>query len=186
MTGMFDHFGQYAINFSMDLSTWDVSNVENMNRLFQDAFDESRGNILINLSNWNTSKVNNMTNMFLDTASRASGLTIVGIDHFDTKNVENMNYMFAYTGNMASNINDIGTLEVYASSMVGMFSASKNIQVVLNIHNPVTTYTGAFKNSATLIGSSITVNYTNDITNVDDIIATKSNDSHVVKGNLIP
>ena len=185
MTGMFDHFGSYSTNLTIDLSTWDVSNVENMSRLFQDTADESTGTVIIDLSNWNTSKAKNMSYMFNYTAARASTVIIKGIDGFDTRNVENMKQMIYYTGRMARNVNDIGTLNVYASNIASMFNTAKNIKVTLNIYNNPTNYTNAFKESSTIGGALITVNYKDTVTDIDNIINTKSSNSNVVKGSII-
>lgn len=47
-------------NFDCNLGEWDVSNVTNMERMFDHCM-EFNGE---GLENWNTEKVKNMTNMF--------------------------------------------------------------------------------------------------------------------------
>jgi surface protein len=44
-----------------DISTWDVQNVTNMNKLFEDFHDFNE-----DISNWNVSNVTNMESMFLN------------------------------------------------------------------------------------------------------------------------
>ena len=81
--------------------------------------------------------------------------SVTSINSWDTTNVTNMNNMFK------GNINLKGTFTIRG--------------------NP-TTYIQAFYFVATSTGSGITVNYSRNTTNIDDIIATKSPDSNVVKG----
>ena len=50
-----------ATNFNQDLSSWDVSSVVNMNRMFEKATSFNQ-----NLSSWDVSSVTNMIDMFLD------------------------------------------------------------------------------------------------------------------------
>jgi hypothetical protein len=59
------------------------------------------------------------------------------------------------------------------------------------IYKKPTYYTGnngylkTFLSSSTTNGALITVNYTAEVDNIDDIIATKAPNSNVVKGSLI-
>ena len=85
---------------SIDLSSFDTSNVTNMYGMFQDSkvtsldlssFDTSKVTTL-NLSSFDTSNVTNMKYMF--TSSQA---TSIDVSSFDTTNVTDMNWMFAYS-----------------------------------------------------------------------------------------
>ena len=71
------------INFNV--SDWDVSNVENMDRMFIDCekFD-------CELSNWNTSKVKYTDDMFF----KCKNFTGEGLENWDVSNVTNMTNMF--------------------------------------------------------------------------------------------
>ena len=76
----------------------------------------------------------------------------------------------------------------YANNIDEIFRNAKNAKATLNIYsNPSyawnTNY--AFTDAATVQGSGITVNYTSAVTNIDNIIATKSTNSNVVKGSVI-
>lgn len=58
-----EHMFFYDYNFNQDIGGWDVSNVTNMGSMFAyaSAFNQD-------ISNWNVSNVTNMTNMFLSAA----------------------------------------------------------------------------------------------------------------------
>lgn len=73
--------------FNGDISEWDVSNVENMEFMFESS--EFNGD----LSDWDTSNVKNMRGMF--ESSQFSGEN-GSISNWDVSKVENMERMFAY------------------------------------------------------------------------------------------
>ena len=110
----------------------------------------------LDLSSFNTSKVTNMYCMFSD----CSSLTSLDLSSFDTSNVTNMDHMFWYCSKLTTTI---------------------------NIMNPnVTSYSSMFTRAATSSNAKITVNYTADTsTLVDQMIATQSPSSKVVKGTQI-
>ena len=89
--------------------------------------------------------------------------------------------MFNSAGYNASTWTDIGTIKVYATNIEGIFAYSNPIKANVNIYINPTTYNKAFVNAATTSGSNITVNYSSAVTNIDNIIATKSSNSNVVK-----
>ena len=70
------------------------------------------------------------------------------------------------------------------TKMVNMFYDCSKLTTIINIMNSnVTYYTNMFYNAATASGSKITVNYIAAAsTLVDNMIATKSSNSNVVKG----
>lgn len=82
MEGMF----QYCINFNGNINDWDVSNVENMNSMFCGCTDFDQP-----LDRWNTSKVKDMGSMF----NRAHSFN-QNINEWDVSNVETMDHMFYY------------------------------------------------------------------------------------------
>ena len=71
---------------SIDLSSFNTSNVTNMNCMFNNC-DLLKS---IDLSSFNTSNVTKMYNMF----SNCSSLQSINLSSFNTTNVENMSYMF--------------------------------------------------------------------------------------------
>ncbi|MEO9871960.1 BspA family leucine-rich repeat surface protein [Ekhidna sp.] len=83
VTNMFVAFRD-AVNFSTDLSRWDVSNVQNMSGMFSRAplFNSD-------LSGWNVSSATNMAFMFFQSVSFNSDLSA-----WDVSNVTDMNQMF--------------------------------------------------------------------------------------------
>ena len=52
--------GVESINFNQDISSWDVSNVTNMESMFQNNIFNQ------NISSWDVSNVTNMNKMFLE------------------------------------------------------------------------------------------------------------------------
>ena len=77
---------------SLDLSTFDTSNVTSMNNMFQNCTSLTN----LNVSNFDTSNVTTMTNMFYN----CSALTTLKLCTFDTLAATAMNYMFQNTTNM--------------------------------------------------------------------------------------
>ena len=62
-----------------------------------------------------------------------------------------------------------------------MFHNCSKASGTFTIKGNPTSYSDMFRYAATS-GSGITVNYSSDTTSIDDIIATKSSNSNVVKG----
>ena len=111
----------------------------------------------INFNNaFNTTKVKSMSSMFaFDTR-----LSILDLSNFNTSQVTDMSIMFFNCSALSTTINIM----------------SSNI----------TSYAGMFDSAAKESGAQITVNYIADAsTLVDNMIATKSKTSNVVKGNEI-
>ena len=69
-----------------------------------------------------------------------------------------------------------------------MFRGCSSLTTTINIMNAnVSDYSKMFLNAATKSDSQITVNYiASTSTLVDNMIATKSESSNVIKGNIIP
>ena len=85
ITDMSHLFKELNIPINIDISDWDVSNVENMEGMFYnyDIFN-------CDLSKWNVSKVKNMSCMFLNCKNFDCDLS-----KWDVSNVTNMSHMFA-------------------------------------------------------------------------------------------
>ena len=81
MEGLFNN----CKKFNCDLSKWDVSNVNDMSYMFYNC-----GNFDCDLSNWNVSKVTNMYTMF-EGCSKFKGK---GLENWDVSKVESISYMF--------------------------------------------------------------------------------------------
>lgn len=67
---------------NLDISGWDVSNVTNMEAMFQGS------HVNVDLSKWNVSKVKNMKDMFADSCFKGD------LSKWDVSSVENMSGMF--------------------------------------------------------------------------------------------
>ena len=76
----------------LDLSSWDVSNVNTFYSMFVSTDLTS-----INLSNWDTRKCTNMASMF-QSNTKLSG--VLDLSSFDVANVTDMNNMFNYSYNI--------------------------------------------------------------------------------------
>ena len=186
MYQMFDSAGYNATTWGIgDLSDWDVSSVTTMYKMFSNAGYNATTWGIGDLSNWDTSNVTNMQYMFNSAGYSATTWGIGDLSNWDTSNVTNMEQMFSYAGRSATTFNSIGTLKVYATNISYMFRESPKAKATLSIYSNPTTYIGAFDNAATDSSALITVNYSSATTNIDNIIATKSSNSNVVKGSLL-
>ena len=132
----------------------------------------------------NTSLVTNMRYMFSATA-----LTSLDLSSFDTSSVTDMNRMFYNCGSLTtlvSNGFDVSSV----TEMGSMFSSCSKLTTTILINgdmsdNDYINYSNMFDYAATNEGAKITVNYTSETsTLVDNMIATKSDNSNVVKGTL--
>ena len=99
---------------SIDVSSFDTSNVTSMNMMFYfSAATEIKG-----LEKFNTSKVTNMGGMFQN-----SKATSIDVSSFDTSKVTNMGGMFAITAVTSLDLSSFDTSNV--TNMVVMFSNAK-------------------------------------------------------------
>ena len=190
---------------TLDLSNFDTSNVGNMQNMFEgctsltsinfNGFDTSSVEFMhqmfrgcssltsLDLSNFNTSNVTNMYGMFSD----CSSLTSLDLSNFNTLNVTNMQSMFDGCSSLTSlNLSSFDTSNV--TNIRYMFYDCSKLITTINIMNAnITKYSSMFSGAATASGAKITVNYIeNASTLVDNMIATKSSNSNVVKGSIIP
>ena len=87
-----------------------------------------------------------------------------------------------------TNIGDIGKWDTSnVTNMSSMFYNCRMLTTTISIlGNNVTNYRYMFSNAATQNGAKITVNYTSETSSlVDNMIATKSTNSNVVKGSQV-
>ena len=176
MRGMFS--GLLSLT-SLDLSNFDTTKVKNMGGMFK----YSRSLTSLDLSNFNTSNVTSMEDMFSDCES----LTSLDLSNFNTANVTNMRYMFNECSSLTSlDLSNFNTANII--NMYGMFEKCSSLTTTINIMNSnVTDYKFMFYSAAAASGSKITVNYiASASTLVDNMIATKSSNSNVIKGSIIP
>jgi surface protein len=139
----FDYFFDGYSNFDANLSSWNVSNVISMKRMFADCRDFTNlGSSLISgwatsavtnmeymfkgakdfnhpIGVWNTSSVNSLEGMFSGASSFNQDL-----DGWNTSGVTNMNYMFAYASNFNGRVDTWETLSV--TGMSHMFDNARS------------------------------------------------------------
>ena len=179
VTDMGEMFDGCSSLINLDLSNFNTSNVTDMGLMF----DGCSSLINLDLSNFNTSKVTNMSNMF----RHCEKLVNLNLSNFDTSNVTNMSEMFYICSSLTSlDLSNFNFDNV--TNISSMLSNCYKLTTTINIrNNSIISYSDAFNYAATNATSQITVNYTEESSDlVDLIIATKSSNSNVVKGNLIP
>ena len=205
VTTMQSMFSNCELLTSLDLSNFDTSNVTEIRYMFSGCSSLTS----LNLNNFNTAKVTSMWNMFLDCSSltsldlssfntikvkymndmfeNCSSLINLDLSSFNTANVTNMDRMFSGCSSLTSlDLSNFNTENV--TNMTGMFYDCSSLTTTINIMNSYNiNCSRMFENAATKSGSQIVVNYIADAsTIVDKMIATKSQNSNVIKGNIIP
>ena len=163
---------------SLNLSSFNTANVTNMTGMFYNC----KSLINLDLSSFNTSNVTNMYNMFIG----CSSLTSLDLSNFNTTNVTNMNDMFRMCKQLKSlDLSSFNTSNVIEMEYMFYFCPYLTTTIKIMSAN-VSKYSNMFHNAATNSGSQITVNYIADASAlVDNMIATKSKKSNVVKGTQI-
>ena len=185
MNEMFYDAGSRATNWSIgDLSSWNVSGVTNMSSMFAYAGYSATNWSIGDLSSWDVSKVKTMSHMFTTAAHNAGTFNLGNLQNWNTAAVIDMSYMFSEAGYNATTWN-IGSLKTYAISVSSMFANTPRANATLNVYNKPTSFSNMFQFAATVSGKKITVNYRSVVTNINNLIATKSSNSKVVKGSVI-
>ncbi len=161
-----------------NLSNMNTPNITKMNNMFQACSSLTN----LNLSNFNTANVTNMNSSF----GGCTSLVNLDLSSFNTAKVTDMGYMFS--GNKALknlNISSFTTNEL--TDIRNLFYQCENLITTLNITSTtITKYTSMFGDTAVQQGAKVTVNYISDAsTLVDNMIATKSNGSNIIKGSVI-
>ncbi len=178
VTDMASMFSKCSSLASLNISKFNTSKVTDM----RDMFYKCSSLTSLDLSSFNTSKVTNMYRVFSD----CSSLISLDLSSFNTLNVTNMSDMFYNCSSLISlDLSNFNTLNV--TNMSDMFYNCSKLTTTINIMNAsVTDYSFMFYCAATDSNAKITVNYIADAsTLVDNMIATKSANSNVVKGNQI-
>lgn len=168
------------------ISNWNVSNVTNMGSMFAGIGIS----VLDGVGNWDTSNVTNMAGLF--DWSNVTNVDV--IRNWDVSNVIDMGSMFRHNLNLTSAdfLNDWNTSKV--EYMRYLFEDCRKLTGTIRILKPLKTaasplnngYNDMFKRTAIENGAQLVVNYTSDIADsIDTYIATKSENSNVVKGQLV-
>ena len=177
VTNMMNMFKGCSSLTNLDLNGFNTSKVTDMGYMFSDCSSLTS----LDLSSFNTSQVTNMSNMFSD----CSSLTSLDLSNFNTSKVTDMRFMFSICSSLTTlDLSSFNTSNV--TNMYRMFLQCSSLTTTINIMNTNTTYKNMFTDAATASGSKITVNYIAAAsTLVDQMIATKSSNSNVVKGKQI-
>ena len=186
MAHMFDNTGYDSSTFRIiGLDKFDTSQVTDMSIMFYRVGYSAQTFDIGDISGWDTSKVTNMRQMFQFTGLNTPTFDIGDLSNWDTSQVIDMTQMFNLAGGNSTTWNSIGTLKIYANNIESMFDGCKGAKATLNMYSNPTNYSYALAYASTKPGSGITVNYSSSTTNIDNIIATKSGNSNVVKGSIL-
>ena len=184
VTNMNSMFSGCSSLTSLDLSNFNTSKVIAMTGMFSGCSSLTN----LDLSNFNTSKVTGMGYMFYG----CSSLTSLDLSNFNTSKVIAMTGMFSGCSSLTNlDLSNFNTLSVgeygFGQESNGMFYNCSKLTTTINIMSAnVTSYTNMFSEAATDPSAKIVVNYIADAsTLVDRMIATKSSNSNVVKGQQI-
>ena len=161
-----------------NLSNMNTPNITKMNNMFQACSSLTN----LNLSNFNTANVTNMNSSF----GGCTSLVNLDLSSFNTSKVTDMGYMFSGNKSLKNlNISSFTTNEL--TDIGNLFYQCENLITTLNITSTtITKYTYMFSDTAIQQGAKVTVNYISDAsTLVDNMIATKSNSSNIIKGSVI-
>ena len=161
-----------------NLSNMNTPNITKMNNMFQACSSLTN----LNLSNFNTANVTNMNSSF----GGCTSLVNLDLSSFNTAKVTDMGYMFS--GNKALKNLNISSFTTNELTDIGnLFYQCENLITTLNITSTtITKYTYMFSDTAVQQGAKVAVNYISDAsTLVDNMIATKSNGSNIIKGSVI-
>ncbi len=133
------------------------------------------------LENLDTSNVTNMNNMFY----YCEYLTNLDLSSFKTSNVTDMSGMFNKCINLRNLIlTSFDTSNV--TDMNDMFYECNDLITTITMRGTNCTKYYAFTYSASSEGAQITINYTEDASDlVDQMIATVSSKSNVIKGSVV-
>ena len=164
---------------TLDLGNFNTSNVTNMWGMFHMCFSLKS----LNVSSFDTSKATNMHGMF----GYCESLENLEVGNFNTSSATNMGYMFYGCFSLTSlDLSNFNTSNV--TDMGKMFADCSELTTTISIMNTnITDYSNMFSSAATSSNANITVNYIADASDlVDQMMMTKSSDSNIVKGNIIP
>lgn len=187
MSFMFYNVGRNASTTKIiGIENWNVHNVVSMESMFEYCGYMSTTWEIGYLNYWEALNVTNMKSMFAWSGSYATTWNIgfnSGTWSFDK--VTDMSYMFYHAGENSTTWKSINSIDVFADNISSMFMSCPKAKIVLNIRSNPSSYTDAFNGASIGSERTTTVNYVNITTNIDDIIATKSSNSNVVKGRVI-
>ena len=136
-----DDGGRMSNLKSLDLSSFDTTNVTYMDAMFQNNY----GITDLDLSSFNTSKVTNMSYMF----SGCTSLTSLDLSRFDTSNVATMSFMFNKCKSLGSldlsnfntsNVKNVGSMFEECSGLIDLDLSGFDLSNVVN-NSTINNYT---------------------------------------------
>ena len=176
-------------DINIDLSDWDVGNVENMYSMFYNCGD-SLGrdyNWTLNLDGWDVSHVKNMGNMFAHTGRYAKTWNL-SVRNWDLASLENASTMFYYAGgSVADWALDLSSWEIHGGAAFNggdypnyhsrLFEAAgQNVTDTWSLNlsgwdtSSMTSLRGIFTNAGAYAKKSWSLNLNNwDVSNVTDM-----------------
>ncbi len=181
---MFYYMAHDANKLVFECTNFEMPNTTSMATLFY-GIGVGAKDITFKVKNLDTSSLQNASNMFKNIGRNTEKMVVEGIDEIDFSGTTDIYDLFEGSLSPTSEPVDIGTIDIYATSLGYSFHNAHNVKAVVNIHNKPSSYLFMFDQAATGEGSEIIVNYTADVTNIDEIINTKSSNSNVIKGQLI-
>ena len=185
MKGMFEYSAPKASNSSNGNSIffYDTGKVTDMSSMYEGAL-RTGGVSLEYIGLMDTTSLKTTKNMFKNALSNiyinASGNRFF-LDKLDTSGITDMSGMFEGVNLNTNDVKDLGILNINGNTKIdNMFKDFNNYKITLNINKKPTSYTDVFKDAVS--NGNITVNYTSEVDNIDNIIATGTN---ITKGQLI-
>lgn len=163
---------------TIDLSSLDTSNITNVDVMF----DHCTSLKTLDLSNFDFSKITRLNSFVGD----CSSLTSIDFGNNDMSSVTQFDYTFWNCTSLSSL--DLSKFDFSnAVNTYNMLYNCPKLSTTINMtSNNVTKYNNMFYKAATASGAKIIINYTSEnSTLVDNMIATKSDGSNVVKGSVI-
>lgn len=121
-----------------------------------------------------------------------SGLTSLPANFSIPNSVTNMGATFGGCGQLESLPENFiipesviyGYSDYYKGTTPGMFGSCKKLKGTITIKGNITSYTRMFEGTSTQSGGTLTVNYSSNCANIDEILAT-GDSNYVKKGNLV-
>ena len=159
----------------LEISDMITPKLTDMTRMFNKFGVDSKV-VKIKFDSINTSNVTTADYMFFSLGDGSESIKIYGLNDLDLSKVETMRFFLSNVPELS-----IGTLDIYADDIYCILNNSQ-VKGILNIHNKPTSFDSALDIKPE---GEITVNYSSEVDNIDQIIATASGNPKVIKGNLI-
>lgn len=193
VTNMNSMFSNCVNLNSLDLSSFDTSNVVDMQKMFC-AESSTMKLTSINLSNFKTNHVTNMKDMFMG----CTNLLSLDLSNFNTSNITTMSGMFAgcmnleildLTGFNTSKVTDMSSMFIYCENLTTLDLSTFDTSNVTSMDNMfsecsklTTVYVRSETDKTNLSGASNTPAKVTFVVKSED--ETISNDSNIVSASL--